>query len=168
MRLSLRRKTLILVAIVAVWLLFVPVISYAGESQTSQERMERLVALRARGIAIEKMEEERTRLPAGMGLLIRLGPRNETRIFLRVLKGRVRIGGSLYNVTDGRGVIFLARHAALLRFTALDKDGESVGFRFALRYWRTTRGLFAVRMRGFLQTKEGRVFLLLRGHAKLL
>lgn len=165
MRLSLRRKALILVTIVAVWL-FVPMVSYAGEGEVSQERKERLVALRGRGIVIKKMEEERMRLPAGMGLLIRLGPRNETRIFFRVLKGRVRVGGGLYNVTNGRGIIFLARHTALLRLTALNKDGESVGFKFALRYRRITRGLFAVRMRGFLQTEEGRVFLLLRGHAK--
>jgi hypothetical protein len=130
--------------------------------------MERLVALRAKGIAVEKREEERTRLPAGIGLLIRLGPRNETKIFFRVLKGHVRIGESLYNVTHGRGIIFIDRHTALLRFTALDKDGENVGFKFALRYWRITKGLFAVRMRGLLQTEEGRVFLLLRGHAKLL
>jgi hypothetical protein len=143
-------------------------ISYAGESDVSQEQAQGLVALRARGIAISRTDEEKTRAGATVGLLVKLGIRNGSRIPLSVLKGRIRVGETLYNVTGGRGVVFLPRRLVLLRLTAEDGDGESVVFRFAIRYAHIAKGIYGVKMAGVLKAEESRVFLLLRGYAKLL
>jgi hypothetical protein len=165
--LCLRRKTLFLVALVAALMVIsTSMISYAGGSDVSQKQAQGLVALRARGIAISRTDEEKTRAGATVGLLVKLGIRNGSRIPLSVLKGRIRVGEAVYNVTGGRGVVFLPRHLVLLRLTA--EDGESVVFRFAVRYAHIAKGIYGVKMAGVLKAEESRVFLLLRGYAKLL
>lgn len=62
--LSLRSKTLILVTIVVAGMLIAtPMIGHACDGEASHEQVKGLVALRARGIAIEKIGEEKTRRP---------------------------------------------------------------------------------------------------------
>ncbi|MFQ6087245.1 MAG: hypothetical protein ACE5OV_04415, partial [Candidatus Bathyarchaeia archaeon] len=167
--LSLKSKTLILATIVvAAMLIATPMIGYAGNGEVSQEQVEGLVALRARGIAIQKIGEEKTRMPARMGLLIKLGIRNESRIPLKVLKGRVRIGENIYNLTGGRGVVLLERHVALMRCVGVDAEGESVVFKFAVRYAHIAEDIYAIKIAGVLKAEESRVFMRLKGHAKIL
>lgn len=167
--LSLKSKTLLLAAIVVTWMLVaVPMVGYAEENEIRHQQAKDLVALRAKGIATEEIEEERTRMPAGIGLLIKLGMRNESRVPFRVLKGRVKVGKGIYNVTGGGGVILLRRHVALMRFEALNADGESVWFKFAVRYVRVAESLYRVRMAGALEAEGNTIFLLLRGFAKTL
>jgi hypothetical protein len=167
--LSLKGKTLILAVVVAATaLVLVPTIGYAGEGEPVQKQAEKMVALRARGIAVEKIDEERTVTPTKMGLLIQLGEPNQGRIPIQVLRGRVKIGEDLCNITGGKGVVLLWRQIALIRCEALDPDGESVVFKFAIRYRRVAQDVFALRIAGVLKTEGNRVFMRLRGLAKLL
>jgi len=167
--LSLKSRTLILATLmVAGMLIAVPMISYAGDGKVNQEQVKGLAALRARGIAIEKSEEEKTRMPARIGLLIKLGIRNDSKIPLKVLRGRVKIGENIYNITGGRGALLLGRHLALMRCVGVDASGESVVFKFAVRYVRIAEGLYLVRMAGVLEAEESRIFMLFKGHAKIL
>ena len=167
--LSIKGRPVILATIVVAWMsIAVPMISYAGDGEVDQERVKGLVALRARGIAVEKIGEEKTRMPARIGLLIKLGIRNEGRIPLRVLKGRVKIGENIYNITGGRGVVLLGRHVALMRCVGVDAKGESVVFKFAVRYMRIAEDIYALKIARVLKAEESRVFMRLKGHAKIL
>jgi hypothetical protein len=167
-KLWLRKKALFIAALVVTLMLAsTSMISYAGESEVSQEEAQRLVALRAKGIAINRTDEEKTRAPAALDLLVRLGTPNESRIPLKVLKGRVKVGEMVYNVTGGRGIVFLPRRLALLRLTAEDEDGEGVVFKFAIRYRHVACAIYRVKIVGVLKAEEGRIFLLLKGYAKV-
>ena len=149
----------LMIALVGLTLVSTPIVGCA----TGEEEKPRppLLLLRAGGISIDVDTEEIMR--AGQILVCSvLEPKNNnsTLIPLFVVKGVVRIGPLNYNITEGRGVIAIQRHALTLFCNGTTPEGEDFTYRLLGRFTRTPEGLRPIMFIGMLKIEDSLQYVL--------
>lgn len=163
-KLNSKKKTSLIVAAVVASLAIVSVAAFAMPA-TAAEGLGSQVYMRARGIAISKVENETVRLPVNMTLTLNLGSRHGPITPIKAANGTVYIGNTQYNITNGKGVIIHKRHAALLRIAGLVEGGQQIVIKLKARYFWILGHLYAVRAKGISITEDSQMKLLIRAMA---
>ena len=118
--------------------------------------------LKAVGIAIQRIDDQKVKNAANFTLTLNPTETNATVKKFDVVGGTVKINGITYTITNGNGAALTKRRLILLQATGTDSTGQSVTLKLAGRYFWTGGHLFVVRMVGNLQTNNGNFLLLMR------
>jgi len=163
--LSKKRKMLI-TATTALALVFMISFPYAyasspsaptAETQSSRTRM-----LRAKGLAVEKVNGQIVISSAGFALALEATEVNETIIKFDVVGGTVRINETEYVITGGNGAVIRDKHGFLLQAEGTSPEGQPVTLKLAGRYFWMWGHLHVARIAGSLQTDSAKTWLVLR------
>ncbi|MCD6445598.1 hypothetical protein J7L49_02290 [Candidatus Bathyarchaeota archaeon] len=162
-----RKKAVLTIAAIAIAAaIIIPMFVYPTFAVTEQKTQRNLVYVKARGMAIQKINNETVKTPANLTLILMLGEkRGEFRPVLNV-KGSININGTVYTVECGDGAIQTQRHIAFIRCLGNDTDGNQIAFRLGIAYFWWGGKLYVFRGKASLHTTDTRMLLMLRGLAK--
>jgi hypothetical protein len=161
-----KKQKMLITATTALALVFIVSFPYAyasspaettAETQSSRTRM-----LRAKGIAVEKVNGQVVRSSAGFALALEATEVNETIIKFNVISGTVKINETEYAITGGNGAVIRDKHGFLLQAQGTNADGQSVTLKLAGRYFWMWGHLYVARIAGSLQTDSAKISLVLR------
>jgi len=168
-KMSLKKKTVI-IAVAAVFMaviIVVPNMVFATSSILAEETAVQVTAY-AQGIAIQEMDNETVKMPANVTLTAEPIERGEKLILFKIVGGRVDINGTLYTISQGKGVVIKPRHIVVLHCQGTSPDGAQVLLRLRVRYFWMGGHLYVARVKGILKIGEDtKMLLLLRGHARI-
>jgi len=157
-KLSSKRKALLtaVLVIVALAVLSTTVFAFPVAAAVTEENTERQVLVKARGVALNKVNNQTERLPVNMTLVLYLGEGRRHVIPIKAAEGTLNINGTLYNITSGRGIILTEGHVALLTCSGEGDNGEITVKLLAEYFWMGGH-LYAVRSRGICITDNARM-----------
>ena len=145
-------------------------VSAQEPSQESPSATDRLLIVKARGVAIQRVENDTVRMPARFELNLTLGP-TRRRLGVTPVKdgeGTIEVNETVYTVENARGIILSDGHVAFIKLTGVDDTGESITLFIKARYFWMGRRLYVARAIGVLKTGETNTLLLLRVKALLI
>lgn len=142
--------------------------AYAEPSSTSEENLSRkVVVLKARGIALEKIDNQTVKMPANLTLYCEPVKEYKGVIGFRIVNGTVEVNATTYTITEGKGLVIQHRHAIALQAKGTGSDGQTVTLKLAGRYFWMWGHLYVARLRGVLRVGDTKLLLLLRAAAKV-
>jgi hypothetical protein len=166
---SLQKKTGI-VALVAVFMaviIVVPNVAFATSSTSAEENTVQVTAY-AKGIAIQKIDNETVKTPANLTLVAEPVERGEKLITFKIVGGKVDVNGTVYVISGGKGIVVKPLHMVLLRCNGTSPDGTEVLLSLRAKYFWMGGHLYVARIKGILKVGEDtRMLLLLRGYARI-
>lgn len=172
-KMSLNKKVGI-VALVAVFvtamtvIIVVPNVAFATPSTLAEENAQLQVTAYAKGIAIQKIDNETVKMPANLTLTAEPVERREKLILFKIVDGKVDVNGTVYTISEGKGVVVKPRQIIVLHCKGISSDGTEVALNLHARYFWMGGHLYVARVRGILKIGEDtRMLLLLRGYAKI-
>jgi len=130
----------------------------------SEENGGHQVLVKARGIALSRVDNQTVRAPVNMTLVLYLGEGHRHVIPIKAVEGTVDINGTQYDLTSGRGIILTDGHTALLVCKGEGDNGE-ITIRLLAEYFWMGGHLYAVRSKGCV-TDNAKMGLLLRAMAR--
>jgi len=159
-----------IVALAAVFLIaiiVVPNIAFATSLTLSEETAVQVTA-DARGIAIQKVNNETVQMPANLTLVAEPIERGEKLILFKIVGGRVDINGAVYTISEGKGIVVKPRHIVMLRCQGTSSDGTEILLGLCVKYFWMGGHLYVARVKGVLKIGEDtRMLLLMRGYARI-
>ncbi|MBT0159346.1 hypothetical protein G4O51_05105 [Candidatus Bathyarchaeota archaeon A05DMB-2] len=162
--LSKKRKQVIAVtAIALVLIVTLPCVAYAESPSTSSTESNwgtRLLG--ARGIAVEKIDDQAIVTQANFKLILKPTEVNATIIKFNVISGTVQVNGTSYTITSGNGAVIRDKHAFLLQVEGTGPSSEPITLKLAGRYFWMWGHLYVARIAGLLQSDNAKTLLLLR------
>jgi hypothetical protein len=164
-----KKKTAITAVVTAALILMitVPYISYATSTENTTTECNPIIG-KARGIAIQHVDNETIRMPANLTLAATPVMRRDKVIAFKIVGGEVNINGTVYTISEGKGVVIKPQHVVLLRCKGTTPDGEELLLRLHAKYFWMGGHLYVARIKGVLRIGEDtRMLLLLRGAAKI-
>jgi len=166
--LTMKKKTAITAVVTAALILMVtvPYVSYATSTENTTECSP--IIGKARGIAIQHIDNETIRMPANLTLAATPMMRREKVITFKIVGGEVNINGTVYPISEGKGVVIKPRHVVILRCKGTTPDGEELLLRLRAKYFWMGGHLYVARIKSALRIGEDtKMLLLLRGAAKI-
>lgn len=168
-KMSMKKKVSI-VALAAVFMaviIVIPNVTFATPSTLAEENTVQVTAY-AKGIAIQKVNNETVRMPANLTLTAEPVERREKLILFKIVSGKVDINGTVYTISEGEGVLIKARHTVVLRCQGTSPDGTEVLLKLRAEYFWMGGHLYVARVKGILKIGEDtRMLLLMRGFARI-
>jgi hypothetical protein len=161
-----KKRKMLVTSTMALALVFIVSLPYAYASSPSEATAEtqanRTRILNAKGIAVEKTENQQVTTSAGFSLALEATEVNEAIIKFNVLSGTVKINGTEYTITGGNGGVIRNKHVILLQAQGTSPDGQPVTLKLAGRYFWMWGRLYVARLLGSLQTGSAKTWLVLR------
>ena len=168
-KMSMKKKVSI-VALAAVFMaviIVIPNVTFATPSTLAEENTLQVTAY-AKGIAIQKVNNETVRMPANLTLTAEPVERREKLILFKIVSGKVDINGTLCTISGGKGIVIKPRHIVLLRCNGTSPDGTEVILNLHAIYFWMGGHLYVTRIKGILKVGEDtRMLLLMRGFARI-
>jgi hypothetical protein len=161
-----KKRKMLITSTMALAFVFIVSLPYAyasspsattAETQASQTRVSN-----AKGIAVEKSENQRVIASAGFSLALETTEVNETTTKFNVISGTVKINRTEHTITGGNGAVIRDKHGSLLQAQGTSPDGQSGTLKLAGRYFWIWGRLYIARVLGSLQTESAKICLLLR------
>lgn len=166
-KLSLKRKAILAVAVALVALTALSVVVFASpEATDAEEGTERQVFVKAQGLALSNVDNQTIKAPVNMTLVLYLGERHGPVIPIEAAEGTVNINGTQYNVLSGKGLILPRGQIAFLVCEGEGEDGE-ITFKLLAEYFWMGGRLYAVRSKGICIIDDTKMVLLLRAMARV-
>jgi hypothetical protein len=168
--LSKKKKATIVVTIAIALALMValPTIGFATSSSASEEILsQKIVVLKAKGIAVEKIDNQTVKMPANMTLFLEPVRKYRGVIGFKVVNGTVEVNNTTYVIAEGKGLLIYRRHAIVLQATGTAPDGQTVTLKIAGRYFWMWRHLYVARLRGVLRVDDTTLWLWLRAASRV-
>jgi hypothetical protein len=145
----------------------VPNMAWASPSTLAEENTVK-VTVYAKGIALQKIDNGRAKMPANLTLTAEPVECGEKRILFKIVGGKVDINGTVYTISEGKGIVFKLRHIVLLRCQGTNPDGTEVLLSLRAKYFWMGGHLYVARVEGILRFGEdARILLLMRGYARI-
>ncbi len=158
-----KKQKLLITSTMALALVFIVSLPYVSASSTTAEtQSSRTRMLNAKGIALEKANDQAVISPAGFALSLEATEVNETIIKFNAIGGTVKINETEYTITGGNGAIIRDKHGFLLQAEGTSPDGQPATLKLAGRYFWMWGRLYVARVLGSLQTESAKTLLLLR------
>ena len=123
--------------------------------------------LKARGIAVQTVNDENLKSPAKFVLGLTPTEASVTVKKLELSSGTIEVGGATFTITNGNGAVLPRKHVIVLQATGTDAEGQGVTLSLVGRYFWIGKRLFFVRMAGKLQTETGNSVLLMLAAIRL-
>ncbi len=160
-----KKQKMLITATTALALVFIVSLpcAYASSSSATTEETQssRTRILRAKGLALDKANNQVVITSASFALSLEATEVNETIIKFNVVGGTVRINGTEYMTTGGNGAVVRDKHGLLLQAEGTSAEGQSVTLKLAGRYFWMWRRLYLARIVGSLQTDSAKISLVL-------
>jgi hypothetical protein len=145
----------------------VPNMAFATSSTVAEESAVQVTAY-AKGTAIQKIDNETVKMPVNLTLAAEPIERGEKRILFKIVGGKIDINGTVYTISEGKGIVIKLRHIVLLRCQGTSPDGTEVLLSLRARYFWMGGHLYVARVEGILRFGEdARMLLLMRGYARI-
>lgn len=161
-----KKQKMLITATTALALVFIVSLPYAYASSpsatTAETQSSRTRILRAKGLAVEKANNQLVISSAGFALALEATEVNETIIKFNVISGTVKINGTEYVITGGNGAVIRDKRGFLLQAEGTSPEGQSVTLKLAGRYFWMWGHLYVARIVGSLQTDSAKIWLVLR------
>jgi len=159
-----KRKKVMIAAAVTIALTLMIALPYVGYAAPSEDVLEqgKLVVLKARGVALERVDNQTVTMPANMTLLLEPVKRYWRITVFRVVNGTVEVDGTSYAIIGGRGFVVHDRHALALQAWGTGPEGQTVTLKLVGRYFWMWGHVYVARLLGVLQIDDTRLFLILR------
>lgn len=168
-KMSLKKKAGI-VALAAVFMAVIivgPNMAFATSSTLAEENTVQVIAY-AKGIAIQKIDNETVKMPANLTLVAEPIERGEKLILFKIVGGKVDVNGAVYTISEGEGMVIKARRTVMLRCQGTGPEGAEVLLRLRAEYFWMGGHLYVARVTGVLKIGEDtRILLLMRGYTRM-
>ena len=150
-KISLKKKASImaLAAVFVAVIIVLPNIVFATSSTTAEESTVQVIAY-AKGIAVQRTNNETEKMPANLTLTTEPIEQREKLIIFKVVSGEVNINGTVYTLSKGKGIIIKPQHTVVLRCNGTSPDGTEVMLSLHARYFWMGGHLYVARVRGML------------------
>ena len=140
-----------------------PTIGFGLSSSASEEILtQKIVILKARGLVVEKIDNQTLRMPANMTLFLEPVMKYRGAIGFKVVNGTVIVNGTTYVIAEGKGLVIGRRHGIILQANGTGPDEQTVSLRIAGRYFWMWGHLYMARLRGVLRVDDAMLWLWLR------
>lgn len=167
MKVKFSKKTLLATIVIALTVIVTSSILIYPTFASQSELERKHVYARARGIAIQKIDNETIKMPVRVNLTLVLGKKRGKFIPVLNVNGSVDVNGTIYTIEYGDGIIQTKRHIAFIRCVGFDAEENEVTLRLGAAYFWWGGKLYAFRAKALLCTENTRMGLLLRGIAKV-
>jgi hypothetical protein len=161
-----KKQKMLITATTALTLVFIVSLPYTYASSlsvtTEETQSSRTRILMAKGLAVEKANDQVVITPAGFALALEAIEVNDTIIEFNVISGTVRINGTDYGITVGNGAVIRDKRGFLLKAEGTSPDGKSATLKLVGRYFWMWGHLYVARLLGSLQTESANTLLVLR------
>lgn len=162
-----RKKPILAFAIITIAVIITTsVLVYPIFAETSELQRKQVYA-RARGVAIQKNDNETVKTPVNLTLALVLGEKRGNFTPVLNVKGSIDVNGTIYTFEYGDGIIQTQRHRAFIRCVGIDSNDNQVTFRLGAAYFWWGGKLYVFRAKALLRTADAPTLLLLRGIAKI-
>lgn len=162
-----KNKSLIAATVAIALVLIISLPSVYAASAAEADPTQVMRNLNAKGIAVQKINDQNVKSSANFILTLTPTEANQTVKKFDVISGKVVVNGVTYTITDGNGAALTKKHAILLQATGTGPNGQEVTLKLAGRYFWMGGHLFVVRMAGKLQTDNGNFLLLMRAAIRI-
>lgn len=168
MKIKSRKKAILAFAVIALAVVITTsVLAYPAFATEEPEFQSKHVYVRARGIAVQKIDNETIKTPVNLTLTLVLGEKRGNFIPVLNVNGSIDVNSTIYTIEYGDGIIQTQRHVAFIRCVGFDADGNQLILRIRAPYFWWGRKLYVFRAKALLRTVDTRMLLLLRGIAKV-
>lgn len=162
-----RKKAILAFAVIVIAVVVTTsVLAYPTFAEGSVPQRKHVYA-RARGVAIQKIDNETIKTPVNFTLTLVLGEKRGNFTTVLNVKGAIDVNGTIYTIEYGDGIIQTQRHVAFIRCVGFDAEDDQVTLRLGATYFWWGGKLYAFRGRALLRAVDTRMLLLLRGIAKV-
>lgn len=169
--LTLSKKKKVTIAVTAtialILIVAMPYIGYAAPSPTSEEILsQKIVILKARGIAIEKIDNQTVKMPANLTLFCEPIKKYKGFTGFKIVNGTMEVDGTTYVITEGKGLVIHQKNAVILQSKGTGPDGQTVTLKLAGRYLWMWGHLYVARLWGVFRFDNRVLLLRLRAAAR--
>lgn len=162
-------KWSVLTVVLTILLLVTVSLAVSAESTQEQAAIEScsIVSAELKGIAIRKVDSERTRSNITMILTLDLAERQGSIRPIKSGQGTVTLNETSYEVVEANGIVQLRRNAALLKLSCKSTDCVIITLKLRAKYFWMGGSLYVVRGSGILNTEGEKMPVFFRGKANI-